>query len=213
MDTEFARRQMIDHQVRAWDVLNARVLDVLARVPRERFVPPPYRKVAFADITIPLAHGQQMMTPTVEGRMLQALDVQPGDAVLEIGTGSGYTAACLAGMGGTVTSLDVYADFVDSAADVMDALGIDGVTLQNRDGSRLDQEGRYQAIAVTGSLPSPEPSFKRALAVGGRLFLIVGEAPVMEARLVTRVAADQWFTESLFETSLPPLQNVSQPSA
>lgn len=104
MNIEFARRQMIDHQVRAWDVLNARVLEVFSGVPREHFVPQPYRKVAFADITIPLAHGQEMMTPTVEGRMLQALDVQPGESVLEVGTGTGYTAACLAGMGGNVTS-------------------------------------------------------------------------------------------------------------
>ena len=211
MNTEFARRQMIDQQVRAWDVLNARVLDVLARVPRGRFVPQPYSKVAFADITIPLAHGQEMMTPTVEGRMLQALDVNDGDSVLEVGTGTGYTAACLAGMGGSVTSIDIHADFVEGAATVLDELGIDGVTLENRDGSRLPTDKQYQAIAITGSVPVPEPSYRKALAIGGRLFVVVGSAPVMEAWLITRVGENQWFEESLFETILPALDNVTRP--
>ncbi len=213
MNIEFARRQMIDHQVRAWDVLNARVLEVLSRVPREHFVPQPYRKVAFADITIPLAHGQQMMTPTVEGRMLQALDVQPGESVLEVGTGTGYTAACLAGMGGNVTSIDIHPDFVDSAANVFDALNIAGITLENRDGAKLTTDKQYKAIAVTGSIPVAEPSYRKALAIGGRLFVVLGKPPVMEAMLITRVAENQWFEESLFETSLTPLDNVTQPPA
>ena len=197
---------MIDHQVRAWDVLNARVLEVLASVPRERFVPQPYRKVAFADMTIPLLHGQQMMTPTIEGRMLQALDVQPGENVLEVGTGSGYTAACLAGMGGNVTSIDIHADFVEAAASVFDAVGIAGVTLENRDGSRLTADKQYKAIAITGSIPVAEPSYRKALAIGGRLFVVLGTRPIMEAILITRVAENQWFEESLFETILPALE-------
>lgn len=211
MNTEFARRQMIDHQVRAWDVLNARVLDVFARVPRERFVPQQYSKVAFADITIPLAHGEQMMTPTVEGRMLQALDVHPGENVLEIGTGTGFTAACLAGMGGNVTSIDIHRDFVEGASSVLDELALGGITLENRDGSVLPTEKQYMAIAVTGSMPLLEPSYRKALAVGGRLFVVLGKPPAMEAVLITRVGENQWFRESLFETCLRPLANAKQP--
>jgi protein-L-isoaspartate(D-aspartate) O-methyltransferase len=208
---ETARQQMIDQQVRAWEVLDDRVLETLASVPREQFVPETYHDVAFADTAIPLGHGQAMLPPKIEGRILQALALGRGDDVLEVGTGSGFFAACLARMASRVRSVDIFPDFVEGAAKLLKAHSVTNVTAEAADATKLTETGRYDAIALTASLPAYDPRFERALKVGGRLFVVVGTEPVMEARLVTRVAAEEWVTEALFETVLTPLINARRP--
>jgi protein-L-isoaspartate(D-aspartate) O-methyltransferase len=212
-DVEVARRQMIDQQVRAWDVLDDRVLGILAEVPRERFVPEAYRDVAFADTPIPLGHGQCMLPPKVEGRILQALALGRSDEVLEIGTGSGFFAACLARLARHVRTLEIHADLSRDASQALTDLSVTNVTVETADASKLDESGLYDAIALTASLPVYDPRFERALRPGGRLFVVLGRAPVMEARLVTRVGDDQWVSEALFETVIPPMINAIQPDA
>lgn len=208
MNFENARAQMVEQQVRAWEVLNDRVLDVLRTLPREAFVPQRYEKLAFADTSIPLPHGQCMMTPKMEGRLLQALELRPDDSILEIGTGSGFLAGCLARLGGNVVSADIYPDFTEQAAPRLKKLGIQNVTLECWDATQMDMQNRFDAIAVTGSIPEYETRFERALRVGGRLFIIVGEEPVMEALLVTRLTETEWNRDIRFETVLTPLVNA-----
>ncbi|HJS21708.1 MAG TPA: protein-L-isoaspartate O-methyltransferase [Steroidobacteraceae bacterium] len=211
MDVEFARRQMIEQQVRAWRVLDDRVLGVMAQVRRELFVPPEMRELAFADTRIPLGHGQSMFAPKVEGRVLQALELDASDEVLEIGTGSGYLAACLARLAGHVRSVEVFPDLGARARENLRASGVGGVMIETLDAMTLTDTNRYDAIAVTGSLPLYDERFPRMLKVGGRLFVAVGMAPVMDALLVRRVSADQWVRESLFETVIEPLLNAPEP--
>ena len=205
MNIDFARQQMIDQQVRAWTVLDPAVLDVLSAVPREDFVPAAYESMAFADTEIPLGHGEFMMTPTVEGRVLQALELRADDHVLEIGTGSGFLTACLATLAGAVTSIDIHDDFVRGAAGKLADAGIDNVELSTMDATRELPAGQFDAIAVTGSIETFDPRFIDALRPGGRLFVVVGAPPVMDARLVRRTGDNDWKSESLFETSLGPL--------
>jgi len=213
MNTQFARDQMVRQQVRAWDVLDLRVLEVFEALAREQFVPERYRKLAYADMQIPLAHGEVMMAPKVEGRMLQALDPQPHESALEIGSGSGFVTACLAKLAGRVLGLDIYPDFTAGAGATLAALGVRNVKLETCDATRPDcLTQRFDVIAVTGSLPAYEARYAEHLNVGGRLFVIVGQAPVMEALLVTRVTEDAWARESLFETVLPPLVNAVAPA-
>ena len=211
MNIDFARQQMIDQQVRAWTVLDPAVLDVLSALPREKFVPGPYESLAFADTEIPLGHGEFMMTPTIEGRVLQALDLGADDHVLEIGTGSGFLTACLATLGGRVTSVDIHEDFVRDAAGKLASAGIDNVELRTMDATSELPGERYDAIAVTGSIETFDPRLVDALRPGGRLFVVVGAAPVMEARLVRRTGGADWESESLFETKLGPLVHGSLP--
>lgn len=211
-DVEQARSNMIKQQIRPWNVWDARVLELLAAVPREDFVPPGHRDLAFADLSLPLGHGQAMMEPKLEAHMLQALDVQPSDFVLEVGTGSGYVTACLARLAGRVLSVEIVPEFKEAAQKKLAAHGIDNVTLNVGDASRgWEPERRYDAIAVTGSLPLYIDAFQESLTIGGRLFVIVGEPPVMEALLVTRTAPDGWVRKPLFETDLPPLINAPVP--
>jgi protein-L-isoaspartate(D-aspartate) O-methyltransferase len=202
---------MIEQQVRAWRVLDDRVLGVMAQVRRELFVPPEMRELAFADTAIPLGHGQSMFAPKVEGRVLQALELDEGDEVLEIGTGSGYLAACLARLAGHVHSVEIFPDLSTRARENLRASGVGGVTIDTLDAMTLTDTNRYGAIAVTGSLPVYDQRFQRMLKVGGRLFVAVGTAPVMDAQLVRRVSADQWVHESLFETVIEPLLNAPEP--
>ncbi len=210
MDTniELARSRMIEHQIRAWDVFDSRVLEVLSEMPREKFVPAVYHNLAFADISIPLEHGQYMMAPKIEGRLLQALALVPGDEVLEIGTGTGFLAACMHRLGGLVHSIDISPDFVDAALPRLEALGFPGITAECVDATRMGSDRRYDAIALTASLPVYDERYAQCLKAGGRLFVVVGQAPVMEARLVTRLAEQEWATVSLFETDLTPLINA-----
>jgi len=212
MNIDFARRQMIDQQVRAWTVLDPDVLEVLAATPREQYVPERYRSLAFADTEIPLGHGELMMTPTVEGRVLQALALEPGDRVLEIGTGSGYLTACLATLAHSVTSIDIHDDFVRSTSRKLTAAGIDNVVLRTMDAMHQLPDGRFDAIAVTGSIATFDTRFVDALDPGGRLFVVVGSPPVMDARLLRRTGDGNWRAESLFETSLAPLVHAPLPA-
>jgi protein-L-isoaspartate(D-aspartate) O-methyltransferase len=210
--TEAARRQMIDQQVRAWDVLDARVLETLAAVPREKFVPEAYRGVAFADVPIPIGHGQHMLPPALEGRILQALAPARGERALEIGTGSGYFAACLAHLTGSVESLEIHADLAAGAARAIAEEGIGRVAVETGDAFAREFEPSYELVAVTGSLAQPAPRFERALVIGGRLLAVVGTGPVMEARLVKRTGQATWLSESLFETRIDPLIQPDVPS-
>lgn len=211
MPTMQAREQMIEQQVRAWDVLDARVLETLRRVPREAFVAPQHRFLAFADVEIPLPRGQHMLRPSVVGRLLQALALTGGERVLEVGTGSGFVTACLRAGGASVRSLEIFPELAEIARRNVAALGLRDVEVLTQDATQLDPVTRYDAIAITASLPVPDERFQRQLAIGGRLFVVVGEPPVMEARLIRRIAAEAWGTESLFETVIDPLVHATRP--
>ena len=210
MNIEQARFNMIEQQIRPWEVLDQRVLDVLAKTPREDFVPDRYRNLAFADAAIPLGRGQVMMKPNLEGRLLQALAPRPSDGILEIGTGSGYLTACLARLGASVVSVDICPEFIAEAEARLKFQNIHNVVLHSGDAAQGWGHLRYDAIALTGSLPTLPDQWRQQLNIGGRLFVIVGEEPVMEALLVTRVGAQEWIQESLFDTMLPPLLNISK---
>jgi len=212
MHTSDAREQMIEQQVRAWDVLDARVLEVMRRVPRELFVPPGQRYRAYADVEVPLARGQHMLRPSVAGRLLQALLPEAGEAVLQIGAGSGFVTACLRAMAQQVRSLEIFPELADAARHNLAALGMRDVEVLDADALATDSGARYDAIALSASLPLYDARFERMLRPGGRLFVVVGEAPVMEARLVRRTAEDAWSTESLFETVIDPLVHAVRPA-
>ncbi|MBY5268526.1 protein-L-isoaspartate O-methyltransferase family protein [Spiribacter salinus] len=206
VDLASARENMVGQQLRTWEVLNERVLDILERIPREHFTPSAYANLAYADMQIPLGEGEVMLEPKVEGRLMQALDPHPHERVLEIGTGSGYLAACLAQMASHVTSVELHPAFSENAQKTLDREGVRNVHLETGDAARGWDDGRqYDVIAVTGSLPELHEGFHRALTPGGRLFVIHGKPPIMEALLITRVGEDQWSRESLFDTSAPPL--------
>jgi protein-L-isoaspartate(D-aspartate) O-methyltransferase len=213
MQTADAREQMIEQQVRAWEVLDERVLDVMRRVPRELFVPQAQRYIAYADTEVPLARGQHMLRPSVVGRLLQALLPHDGEQVLEIGAGSGFITACLRAMATHVRSLELFPDLADEARRNLALLGMRDVEVVDADALVADSGARYDAVAVTASLPVYDERFERMLTVGGRLFVVVGEAPVMEARLVRRTAEDSVATESLFETVIDSLVNAVRPPA
>ena len=211
MDTDFARQQMVDQQVRAWDVLHPDVLRVLRNIPREQFVPTGYEGLAFADTEIPIGHSQFMMTPTLEGRVLQALKPTSTDNVLEIGTGSGFLAACLARLSDSVTSVDIHDDFLEAAKVNLDVSGIGNVKLLSMDATQKLPDEKFEIVAITGSIEDFDPRFVEALKPSGRLFVVVGTGPAMDARLVTRTGDNDWQSESLFETVLAPLVNGSKP--
>ena len=211
MSTVQAREQMIEQQVRAWDVLDARVLEVLRKVPREAFVSPQHRFLAFADVEIPLPCAQHMLRPSVVGRLLQALALGGNERVLEVGTGSGFVTACLRVGSAAVRSLEIFPELAQLARRNIAVLGLRDVEIVTQDAMQIDAESRYDAIAITASLPIPDERFQRQLAVGGRLFVVVGEPPVMEARLIRRISEDAWGTESLFETVIDPLVHATRP--
>ncbi len=214
MTTVDAREQMIEQQVRAWDVLDPRVLETLRRVSRADFVPARERYMAFADLEIPLPAGQHMLRPSVTGRLLQALALTGTERVLEIGAGSGYLTACLRTAAAAVRSLEIVPQLAELARANLAASGLRDVEVVTADALGEDSDGRlYDAIAVTGSLPVYDERFQRRLAPGGRLFVVVGEAPVMEARLIRRLGEDAWGVESLFETVIDPLAHATQPAA
>jgi protein-L-isoaspartate(D-aspartate) O-methyltransferase len=209
MDTVAARQQMVDQQIRTWEVLDPRVLDAFSAVPREAFVPPEYRELAFADAPIPIGFGQSMLAPNLQGRILQALGVTATDSVLEIGTGLGYLSACLSLLGASTRSIDIHAGLIAKAAVNLRAVPQANVNLEVRDAFAAAPLGEYDAVAVTGSLPVYDTRFERLLRVGGRLFAIVGTAPAMDAILVRRADNDEWIRESLFETVVEPLVNAT----
>jgi protein-L-isoaspartate(D-aspartate) O-methyltransferase len=209
MDNLAARQQMVDQQIRTWEVLDPRVLDVFSMVPREAFVPPQYRELAFADASIPIGLGQSMLAPKIQGRILQALSVAPTDRVLEVGSGTGYLSACLSLLGSATRSIDIHADLTALARSNLRAVPEARVDFETRDAFAAAPLGEFDAIALTGSLPVYDSRFERSLSVGGRLFAIVGEAPVMDAILVRRVDNGEWTRESLFETVVEPLINAT----
>jgi len=206
MTTTAAKFNMIEQQIRPWEVLDPHVLAVLNEVSREDFVRDTYRGLAYADCQIPLADGVRMLPPTVEGRLLQSLNIDPEDEILEVGSGCGYLAACLAKLGRRVTSIDRSAEVIEFAAANLAACGIDNVELRHLSPAEFDAPQSCDVIAVTASLPEVPENLRQALRPGGRMFVIVGQSPVMEALLVTRAGESEWLTRSLFETDLPRLQ-------
>lgn len=211
MNIEQARHNMIEQQIRPWDVLDQRVLEQILRTPREDFVLPAYRNAAFTDTMLPIGHDQMMMEPKLEARMLQALAVQPGEKVLEVGTGSGYVTALLAGMVRQVVSVEIVPELHEKAKALLARRGIDNVKLAQGDAANgWDAEQPYDAIAVTGSLPSLPLGLKQNLQIGGRLFAVIGEEPIMEAVLVSRINANEWREETLFETVVPHLMSAQK---
>ncbi len=206
LDLTAARENMVEQQLRTWEVLNGEILETLDSIPREHFTPQAYRNLAYADMQIPIGHGEIMLEPKVEGRLLQAVDPQSQDRVLEIGTGTGYLTACLAKMAGHVTSVDLYPEFIEAAQAHLHREGVKNVHLETGDAATGWNDGNhYDVIIVTGSLPELHQGFHQRLTDGGRLFLITGQAPIMEALLVTRVGEHQYSTESLFDTFAPAL--------
>lgn len=212
LDVERARFNMVEQQIRTWEVLDQRVLDLLLRVRREDYVPARYRALAFADMEIPLGHGETMLAPKMEARMLQELALAPGDRILEVGTGSGYMTALLASLGSHVCSVDIVPEFTQTAGAQLTAHGVTNVALETGDAARgWDRHAPYDAIVVTGSMPVLPEAFPKSLRPGGRLIAVVGEPPVMEAQLITCVAAGAYSTTGLFETCIAPLKNAVQP--
>ncbi|WP_455198638.1 protein-L-isoaspartate O-methyltransferase family protein [Kaarinaea lacus] len=213
-NTEQARFNMIVQQIRPAEVLDDHVLNAMTEIPREEFVPERFKDLAFSDINIDIGHGEIMMKPIMEARLLQALQVKHTDNVLEIGTGSGYFTALLARMGSHVDSVEIEPEFIKQAQDRLTKQRIKNVSLIEGDAAQGWKEGGpYDVIAITGSIPILPEIFQQQLAVGGRMVVITGTSPVMETLLITREADDQWDRKSLFETDFPALRNVEQPQA
>ena len=208
MNIEQARFNMIEQQIRPWEVLDPHVLDLLFVVKREDFVPPAYRNLAFADMEIPIGSGQVMLAPRVEARLMQELAIKNTDKVLEIGTGSGYMAALLAACADQVVTVESRPEIADFARQNLERAGVANVTIEIGDGANgWSQRGPYDAIVVSGALPSLPDALLKQLRLGGRLAAIVGEAPVMEAQLVTCSAEGVYNTVNLFETVVPKLDS------
>jgi len=212
MDIEQARFNMIEQQVRTWDVLDQDVLDLLFTVRREEFVPAAYRALAFADLEIPLPGGERMWTPKMEARVLQELRLRADETVLEIGTGSGYLTALLSSLGARVTSVEIDPALSAAAAPKLARAAVPPVELVVGDGARGFGSAQYDAIVLTGSTPVLPDAFARQLRPGGRLFAVVGDPPAMTARIVQWAAPGAVTTQDLFETVIAPLKNAATPS-
>jgi protein-L-isoaspartate(D-aspartate) O-methyltransferase len=211
MDIEQARFNMVEQQIRTWDVLDQDILDLLFSVKREEFVPSIYRMLAFADLEIPLGDGERMWTPKMEARVLQELDLAAGESVLEIGTGSGYFTALLASQQAIVTSVEINPRLAAEARARLARAGIGGVELAVGDGAQGYGSDAYDIIVLTGSTPVLPDALKAQLKPGGRMFAVVGDAPVMTARLLRSVAPGAVTAADLFETVIAPLRNAAQP--
>lgn len=201
-----AREMMVEQQIRPWDVLEIRVLDVLARLPREAFVAESHRALAYADIELPLGHGQKMMKPVLEGRTLQALDLQLSDEVLEIGTGSGFLSACMGQLAREVLSIEINPELAERARQNLDAAKLgSNVRIEVADALQWQTQRQFDAICITGAVASLPTEYLKLLRPGGRLFAITGHSPVMEAVL----AKADGSIESLFETDIDYLQGAA----
>jgi len=212
-DMEQARINMIEQQIRPCDVLEGRILELLKHVRRENFVPRDMKNLAFADMEIPLGYGASMWQPKLEARTVQELHLTRSDRVLEVGTGSGYLTALLSALAEHVTSVEIVPQLSDTAKQNLAAIRRSNITLETGDASHGWGNGAsYDAIVLTGSTPLLPAAFQNSLKIGGRLFAIVGDVPVMEARLITRVAPDTYETVNIMETSVAPLQNAQQPN-
>lgn len=207
IDFEQARFAMVEQQVRPWQVLDPRVLAVMGEVPREDFVQPQHRKLAFADLALPLEHGEHLLKPVIEGRLLQALDLLPEDEVLLVGTGSGYLTACLAKLARDVLSIDSHGDFVERARQRLSALGASNARVEQADALSWQPGRQFDAICVSAAVASEPAAFRGWLKDGGRLLLVRGASPAQEAvRIVRR--GESFVEESLFETDLPYLRGA-----
>lgn len=207
--SQIAHNNMVEKQVRPWDVVDERVLDALAAVRRNDFVPEAWRTLAYADLAIPLDHGETMMKPVVEGRTLQALELTPRDQVLEIGTGSGYFSACLARLADSVVSIELHSDFADTASERLHRCAATTVDIQVADAVREYQPGRtFDVIVATGAVAEVPEHWLEWLAPGGRLFAVCGASPAMQARLLRRGDDGKFAATGLFETDLPYLQHA-----
>jgi protein-L-isoaspartate(D-aspartate) O-methyltransferase len=212
MNLEQARFNMVEQQIRPWEVLDQGVLDLLFELPREDFVPEKHRNLAFADLEIPLGHGEVMLAPKLEARMVQELTLRPTDKILEVGTGSGYMTALLARLGAHVVSVEIVPELKAFAERNLRAHDILNVTLELGDAARgWPQHAPYDAIVLTGSTPVLPEAFRASLAPGGRLLAVVGDPPVMTAQLITRVDEHSFSSVGLFETCIPALRNAQQP--
>ena len=211
MNLEQARANMVEQQIRPWEVLDQAVLDLLYVVPREEFVPAAYRNLAFADMEIPIGEGERMMAPKIEARLLQSLALRKTDRVLEVGTGSGYLTALLARSAAHVHSLEIRPALAALGRGNLERQGVDNVTLEIGDGARGDpKRAPYDAIVLTGSTPVLPATLREQLAPGGRLFAVVGDPPIMVARLITCTAPGTYGAADLFDTLLAPLANAER---
>jgi len=209
---EQSRRNMIESQVRTWEVLDARVLEALAVVPREDFVPARHRALAFADLALPLDHGEVMLKPVIEGRLLQALDLRPEDRVLEIGTGTGFLTACIARLAGSVVSIELHPDLADAARARLAAAGVRNARVEAGDGIAAPPSGdSFDVVVLGGGVWSIPDRVRACVRPGGRLFAFVGESPVLQATLATRADATHWTSQSILETDLPYLHGAEPP--
>ncbi len=211
IDFERARFNMVEQQIRTWDVLDQDVLDLLFVVRREDYVPVAYRELAFADLEIPLGDGERMWTPKMEARVVQELELRPDESVLEIGTGSGYLTALLAARSADVTSVELLPRLAAEAQAKLERAGVRNARVEAGDGARGYRTAQYDAIVLTGSTPVLPDAWLRQLKPGGRLFAVVGDAPVMTARLMRWTAPAAIVSEDLFETVIGPLKNAAQP--
>lgn len=205
LDFNHARELMVNHQVRPWDVLDPRVLDAMGAILREDFVPTRYRRMAFADLALPLEHGESMLKPVIEGRLLQALELAPEDEVLEVGTGSGYLTACLATLARDVVSIDRHADFVERARARFGATGLTNIRVEQADALGFVPARQFDAVAIGGAVAELPQAFLSWLKPGGRLFVVQGLEPVQQATLYRRDAQGHLVEEGLFETEVPYL--------
>ncbi len=211
MNFEQARSNMIEQQIKPWNVPNQSVLDLISEIHREDFMPDEYKRLALADTRIPLAHGQVTMTPKVEARLLQALEIKPEDEILEIGTGCAYLTALLAKSGHHVLSIDIHPEFTEQARVKLQQHDIHNVTLESGNAIHGQQQSApYDVIVFTGSVPFLEDCIQQQLKIGGRFFVISGQSPVMQARLITRISENDWYDKVLFETDLPELEGAAQ---
>lgn len=209
-----ARFNMVEQQVRPWEVIDLRILRVMQEMPRENFVSEDYKGLAYADIEIPLGHGHHMLKPVIVGRMLQALNIKPTDSILEIGTGSGYLTACLSKLGKSVVSIEIHEDIASQAAKNLATMDLKNISLVVGDAmSDIPEQAPFDVIAVTGSIPECKDILPKELNDGGRLFLITGESPAMTAELVTRINGDIFKQETLFETDVEALDNSPKKEA
>ncbi|AJK45289.1 protein-L-isoaspartate O-methyltransferase [Burkholderia plantarii] len=213
MNIENARFNMIEQQIRPWDVLDQEVLSLLSVVKREQYVPAVYRDLAFADLELPLPGGQKMLAPRVEARMLQELAVKKHESILEIGAGSGYMAALLAHRGQHVVTVDIDPELVQFAADNLRNNGVTNAEVVLGDAARgLPEKGPYDVICVSGGLPVVPQELLEQLKVGGRLAAFVGSRPVMKAQIITRIDDKQFRVADVFETYIDHLVNAMEPS-
>ena len=212
MNFDQARQNMVENQVRPWEVLDARVLEVLGRLHREDFVAPEHRNLAFADLSLPLGHGEVMMKPVIEGRVLQALDLKPNEQVLEIGTGAGFLTACMASLASHVTSVDMHADFTAAARTRLEQAGIANVTLETGEAvNEWQPNGQFDALVVTGAVYQIPQRFLSWLRPGGRMLVVRGESPAQHVLLLVHEGNGRYREEGLFETDLPYLAHAAPP--